>query len=105
MAGGGGFMSTVVVFDVVRAQRDFAILNEHVLVGDKDVALLFLGTVGGNFHDFAFAGGQPDELAVRRSGRRQAAEEAKCNQKSRRDAVPAAECGDYAKNSVDGVVG
>ena len=105
MAGGGGFVGAVVVFDVVRAERDFAILDEDVLIGDKEVALLFLRTVGGDFHDFALAGGQPDELAVSRSGRCEAAEEAKCKQKGRRDAVPAAECGDYTKHSVDEVVG
>ncbi len=105
MAGGGGSVGAVVVFDVVSAERDFAILDQDVLVGDKEVALLFLWTVCGDFHDFALAGGQPDKLAVCRSGRCEAAEEAKCKQKSRRDAVPATECGDYTKHSVDGVVG
>jgi len=44
----GGFVGAVVVFDVVGAERDFTVLNEDVLIGDKEVALLFLRTVGGD---------------------------------------------------------
>jgi len=94
VAGSRGCMSAVVVFDVVRAQRNLAVLNQDVLIGNEQVTLLFLRAVGGNFHDFALAGRQADELAARGSGRSQPAEEPKGEQKRRWDSKPATERGD-----------
>lgn len=63
------FASAIVIFDVIGAKGNFAVLDEDVFIGDEEVALFDLRAVGGDFNDFALTRGKTDQLAAcRRRG-------------------------------------
>jgi len=68
MAGGGDVGGGVVVFDMVGGEFGAGIADDHVAIGNVEVALAALRTAGGEFGEFAFSAGKMDLL--RMSGRR-----------------------------------
>jgi hypothetical protein len=63
-----GLVSVVVVFDVIGAKALAGVVDIDVVIGDEEIALVALRTLGGKLCDAAF-GGRTDLLRGNRSHR------------------------------------
>jgi len=69
MPGGGGVGGRVIVFNVVGGKFRAGVADDHVAIGDVQVALAALRTARGEFGEFALGAGKVDLLGSR-AGRR-----------------------------------
>jgi hypothetical protein len=65
MASGGDVGGRVIVLHVVGGEFRAGVADDHVAIGDVEVALAALRTARGEFGEFAFGTGEMDLLGLR----------------------------------------
>src|SRR4029077_19489903 len=101
-----GFGGLVVVFDVIGAEALAGIADIDVVIGDEEIALVALGSLGGKLGDTTLGGGRADLLGLHcgsASESQSKSEQQRGKEKVERGKFPSMRVAIHAEDSTDRV--